>query len=115
MIKEAIVKIVNKEELTYDEAYTCLLYTSHSVLHRMLRGGGGQLHGDPRHSAAIGDVLPRYQVVAILYSTGQIVGDVLNGGQRDGFTQDIYAVRHHDFRIVEQRVKALIGLSLIHI
>ena len=28
MIKEAIVKIVSKEDLTYDEAYTCLLYTS---------------------------------------------------------------------------------------
>ncbi len=63
----------------------------------------------PRHSAAIGDVLPRYQVVSVLYSTGQIVGDILNGGQRNGFTQDIYAVRHHDFRIVKQRVKALIG------
>ena len=28
MIKEAIVKIVNKEDLSYEEAYTCLLYTS---------------------------------------------------------------------------------------
>ena len=30
MIKEAIVKIVNKGDLSYDEAYACLLYTSPS-------------------------------------------------------------------------------------
>ena len=28
MIKEAIVKIVDKQDLSYDEAYACLLYTS---------------------------------------------------------------------------------------
>ena len=52
MIKEAIVKIVNKEDLTYDEAYTCLLYTSqhsaaaqcHNEITAVLFGKGSAFH-----------------------------------------------------------------------
>ena len=81
---------------------------AHGVFHAVLGGCAGQLHGHTRHRAAIGDMFPRFQIMTISDRTGKVHGDVSDGRQRDGFAQDIHAVGHHDFRIVEQRVKALI-------
>ena len=82
---------------------------AHGVLHRMLRRGGGQLHGHAGDSAAVSHMLARLQIVPILYGTREILCNVLNGRERQRLAEQVDALGHHDLRIVEQRVKALIG------
>ena len=82
---------------------------AHGVFHAVLSGGGGQLHGDARHRAAVGDMLTGLKIVPVPDRVGQVTGNMADGRQRDGFAEDVYPLRHHDLRVVEQRVKPLIG------
>ena len=54
-------------------------------------------------------MLPGFQVIAVGHRFGQVLGDVFNGGQGDGFAENIDPLAHHHFGVVEQSVKSLIG------
>ena len=82
---------------------------AHGVFHAVLSGGGGQLHGDARHRAAVGDMLTGLKIVPVPDRAGQVTGNMADGRQRDGFAEDVYPLRHHDLRVVEQCIKPLIG------
>ena len=45
---------------------------AHGVLHTVLRGGRGELHGDARHGASVSDVLARLEVTAVFDGAGEV-------------------------------------------
>ncbi len=62
----------------------------------------------PGHGGDIGDMFARLKVRAVFHGNGKPFCDMFDSRDVDRFAHDVEACRHHDFRIVEEGVKALI-------
>lgn len=82
---------------------------AHGVFHGVLCRGGGELHGDACEGAAVGHAGARLEVIAVRCGAGQVSGDIFDGGEGEGLAEEVHAVGHHHFRVVEEGVEALIG------
>ena len=85
-----------------------MMVGTHGVFHGMFGRGACQLHGDACHCAAISDAFSCFHIISVSDCTWQVFRDILDGGQGDGFAQDVHAVAYHYLCVVEQSIKSLV-------
>ena len=66
-----------------------VMICAHGVLHGVLCGCGGELHGHARKHAAVRDVLARFKIVPVAHGAGQVLCNVFDCRQRKRFAQDV--------------------------